>query len=451
MHFKKRLSFKHKMSSRANKSPMRKKANNNNAPAAAVTTAAADYQQEQSYVDLFREIDSDGSGYIDINELFQCVSGMFPDSQITMNSVQDMLNEADTNGDGNISVDEFEVVMRNAQGKNSLWGKTQANLWGRFTRGIEDTIAVAESATAPLKSISRSNSYLDADGMQIASGGLRVIAKSVASFAHIGLMVVASILFVPVVAFIFGFHKELMEILGGKIFDAPDMDVAWTSIKDLIKQVFQLAGLERNAELAFQNDWNALSHKALQDPIENHCYEGFNTADYRKTGIKKFFWYAQQEVKDKNGLITSYEDKGEKECDIMTVGNKVLLPIAYWWLIMCITPLAVNLYTWAKSQDFSQWLFGQFLIGKDGKRLNLTQMAVINSFFIMRQVCLACFYFVLCPSDKEDAFKTRQKWIANALNGFFIFFILSIIDGLPLMFYGKTALEWITGTKCAVK
>lgn len=442
------------MSSRANKSPMRKKANNNNASAAAVTTAAADYQQEQSYVDLFREIDSDGSGFIDLHELFQCVSGMFPDSQITMNTVQDMLNEADTNGDGNISVDEFEVVMRNAQGKNSLWGKTQANLWSRFTRGIEDTIAVAESATAPLKSISRSNSYLDADGVQIAGGGLRVIAKSVASFAHIGLMVVASILFVPVIAYFFGVHEKLREILGvGENFDFPDIDQSWTSIKDLIKQVFRLSGLlqNENAKLAFISDWNELSHRPLQDASSLHCFEVHNDEDYRTTGIKKSFWYKQQPVPNEKGEIITYVNTGTEKCTIMTVGNKVLLPVAYWWVIMCITPLAVNLYTWAKSQDFSQWLFGHFLIGKDGKRLNLTQMATLNSFFIMRQVCLACLYFVLRPSDKEDAFDTRQKWIANAFNGFFLFFILSIIDGLPLMFYGKTALEWITETKCAVK
>ena len=138
------------------------------------------------------------------------------------------------------------------------------------------------------------------------------------------------------------------------------------------------------------------------------------------------------------------------KCDsdsLKTVGTHFLKPFLWVFLAFVLTSLLINLYTWTKSQDFSQWLFGQYLVGKDGKRLNLTQMAIINSFFIIRCLSVASLYFALQPDLKIEQ---REAWIASSVQGFLVFTVVSIIDALPLMFYGKTALEWITETKCAV-
>jgi len=421
-----------------------------------VTNAAGDYQQEQSYGNLFREIDSDNSGFIDVNELYHCVSSMFPDSQITMNDVQAMLNEADTNGDGNISADEFEVVMRNAQGKDSLWGKTQANLWSRFTRSIDDTIAVAESATAPLKSISRSNSYLDADGMQIAGGGLRIVAKIVSSFTHFIVSTLLALLVGIIFAGIkFEVYKEVLEIFGGVEYDSVGLSNIWSTVNEFVSKVFHLMTIDEKGRIGFANDWNKFESTPLgQDPTAMNCTLAASwVKEGEDRGLVSYVWRkcaaacnTTEASEDTNYLLTNNQFVICTE--LKTVGTSGLSVFLGVFLVFALTPLLINLFTWMKSQDFSQWLFGQIMVGKDGKRLNLTQMATINSFFIGRVLSGASLFLALLPNKKPE---DRMAIIATTGQGFLVFTILSIIDGLPLMFYGKSALEWITETKCAVK
>jgi len=73
--------------------------------------AAANWYNVLSYEKLkqaFAKFDKDGDGHISLNELRETLAGgSIQDSQITA-----MLNEADTNGDGVIDLDEFSAMMR---------------------------------------------------------------------------------------------------------------------------------------------------------------------------------------------------------------------------------------------------------------------------------------------------------------------------------------------------
>lgn len=83
---------------------------------------------------MFKKIDRDNSGSIDSNELYACISDLFPDAQFTSSDVLAMMKEADFNNDGVISLEEFVIIMNNAEGANSLWGKTQASMWTNIQR-----------------------------------------------------------------------------------------------------------------------------------------------------------------------------------------------------------------------------------------------------------------------------------------------------------------------------
>eukprot|EP00760_Papus_ankaliazontas_P017918 PhM_4_TR17399/c0_g1_i1/m.85670 len=76
--------------------------------------------EEEDEVDLdtrlkqmFECFDTDGSGSIDTNELHQML--LYMGVPATENEVKEMIRQVDKNGDGSIDMDEFLVVMRNAQ------------------------------------------------------------------------------------------------------------------------------------------------------------------------------------------------------------------------------------------------------------------------------------------------------------------------------------------------
>eukprot|EP00487_Bulimina_marginata_P004278 TRINITY_DN20348_c0_g1_i1.p1 TRINITY_DN20348_c0_g1~~TRINITY_DN20348_c0_g1_i1.p1 ORF type:complete len:152 (-),score=22.82 TRINITY_DN20348_c0_g1_i1:17-472(-) len=55
--------------------------------------------------ETFDKLDSDGNGFLDINELEKLLDGLNAD--LSQNPIQDLMSELDTNGDGQLSFKEF--------------------------------------------------------------------------------------------------------------------------------------------------------------------------------------------------------------------------------------------------------------------------------------------------------------------------------------------------------
>ena len=59
----------------------------------------------------FRVLDRDSNGYITVRELREWVTKL--GEKLTQKEAADLVREADTNGDGKISIEEFVAMMKN--------------------------------------------------------------------------------------------------------------------------------------------------------------------------------------------------------------------------------------------------------------------------------------------------------------------------------------------------
>jgi len=288
--------------------------------------------QEGDYSALFNEIDVDGSGEIDIDELFECVSGLFPNAKISMRDVQNMLNEADTNGDGKISVDEFQAVLQNAEGKNTLWGKTQANIWNQFSKGLDETIAVAESASAPLKNIARNNSYLNADGQLVASGGLRCFA--------------------------FGTSTLILSL------------------------VLSLMG-------AIYSIYFFYLCRKLNDDVESTTNSFFSNTSNVNEELYNFAFKTEAEQ------AAQLEEVQKKiEAGLADAVSTLLWSVLWFLFSLSAVPLLLNLWCFRKSQNFSQWWYGIKMVNKDGNDLSFIEMVIGNLPGVAQYLCFMCIIMI---------------------------------------------------------
>ena len=60
---------------------------------------------------VFRVFDKDGNGFITPAELKQAMLGLEED--VTDEDIEEMIKEADSNGDGNVNYEEFIKMMKN--------------------------------------------------------------------------------------------------------------------------------------------------------------------------------------------------------------------------------------------------------------------------------------------------------------------------------------------------
>ena len=90
---------------------------------------ASTEQKIQIWKKLFQEIDTDDSGAIDVDELFEAISTTYPELKLTYSDIAAMIDEADTNHDGVIDEDEFLAIMGAAHDQNDLWGIVNTNLY----------------------------------------------------------------------------------------------------------------------------------------------------------------------------------------------------------------------------------------------------------------------------------------------------------------------------------
>lgn len=85
---------------------------NNNIDFTEFCLATIDHKKimnEEKMNEVFRLIDTDSSGQIDVKELKEFFS--MGDTNESDEFIQDLINEADLNGDGLISIDEFRIMM----------------------------------------------------------------------------------------------------------------------------------------------------------------------------------------------------------------------------------------------------------------------------------------------------------------------------------------------------
>lgn len=63
---------------------------------------------------LFKELDADGSGNISKEEMTKAIEKLYAGSSQKLDEkfIDQMMTAADTDGDGEISLDEFKVIMR---------------------------------------------------------------------------------------------------------------------------------------------------------------------------------------------------------------------------------------------------------------------------------------------------------------------------------------------------
>lgn len=117
---------------------------------------------------VFREIDVDGNGQIDAAELFTAINKLYPEKRFTPGDVQSMIQEADMDSDGTISLDEYLLVVANPK-KQSLWSV------------LTDIGGVAEllhATTQPLRALSHKHAFLCPEtGAAVATVGLRLAAE----------------------------------------------------------------------------------------------------------------------------------------------------------------------------------------------------------------------------------------------------------------------------------
>jgi len=68
-----------------------------------------DSDEEQDIIEVFKVFDGDGNGYITAAELRHVMTNL--EEELTEEEVDEMINEADIDGDGQISYNEFKKMM----------------------------------------------------------------------------------------------------------------------------------------------------------------------------------------------------------------------------------------------------------------------------------------------------------------------------------------------------
>jgi len=361
----------------------------------AVESAPVDDLSQTDYSALFNEIDTDGSGEIDIDELFHCVSGLFPNAKISMRDVQNMLDEADTNGDGNISVDEFQAVLQNAEGKNTLWGKTQANIWNQFSKGLDETIAVAEAASAPLKNIARNNSYMNADGHLVASGGLRCF-----SFCTSSLILFLVLCLMAVIYAIYFFY------LVGKLNDDVEGTVKGSST------------------------YKSFNLTILGERVTSFAYMSPDLQEAQLVEWQKAFDEAGKTAEQVAGQFS-----------VATVN----LAKSFLWFLFSLSavPLLLNLWCFQKSQNFSQWWYGIKMVNKDGYDLSFIEMVIDNLPGVAQYLC---FMGIIMLASKDVVFWSEIVFLWGLLRLSALF----LIDTLTMLCMGKSVIEMVLGYQAVI-
>ncbi|CAN1256597.1 Probable calcium-binding protein CML17 [Linum perenne] len=77
-------------------------------------------EDEEQLKQLFRMFDRDGNGYITAAELAHSMAKL--GHALTVEELNGMITEADTDGDGRISFSEFSRAISSAAFQNSAWG-----------------------------------------------------------------------------------------------------------------------------------------------------------------------------------------------------------------------------------------------------------------------------------------------------------------------------------------
>ena len=68
-----------------------------------------DSDEEQDIIEVFKVFDNDGNGYITAAELRHVMTNL--EEKLTDEEIDEMINEADIDGDGQINYEEFVKMM----------------------------------------------------------------------------------------------------------------------------------------------------------------------------------------------------------------------------------------------------------------------------------------------------------------------------------------------------
>ena len=181
-------------SSKRTKSPAPAKRDKSPAPAKTSATHNKLTGVKATYKTTFDKIDTDGSGFIDSAELYNAIIKLFPALHITGAEVKSMMDEADVNHDGVLSLDEFSHILSLTEGKSNLWGKTQSSFWASALKNIGDINTAFTSSTKPLREFGQDHSYhCSKSGSRVATVGLRSAAVVLEAIITYSILIVFSV------------------------------------------------------------------------------------------------------------------------------------------------------------------------------------------------------------------------------------------------------------------
>lgn len=173
------------MPPRRNSSPKPRSRSRSATPAARKKTEkvpAADDSTTSKYKEIFNSIDTNGDGMIDLIELAHAVRG---EIHFTPYRVQQLLEEADLDGNGKIDFNEFARVMEVHKNAVDSWGMASKSIWSNFWSRAKETHEIIESVCAPARKLSREHSttiLVEKKEFKEPSAALRVVAHVLGPF-----------------------------------------------------------------------------------------------------------------------------------------------------------------------------------------------------------------------------------------------------------------------------
>ncbi|KAH8073962.1 hypothetical protein JL721_2517 [Aureococcus anophagefferens] len=125
--------------------------------------------EQKALEDLFRRLDTDGSGALSYGEVAESLVS----TSISPQNIAKMIKEADADGDGEVDLDEFVEMMKNAKTTKSLWDLVKSPPAEISERDREQLVAEFRKADAD------GSGSLDLEELEAVLSGTKLTRKQI--------------------------------------------------------------------------------------------------------------------------------------------------------------------------------------------------------------------------------------------------------------------------------